>query len=478
MTDASRHPADCDRFCRSLLEAMPHGLAELDPHGRFLTANPAFHRLLNLPPGSLTGRPVWDLPADPDTAESLRRFFQDAPLAAPRPASAVVRLRGPSGDKEAALEWHPIPGPDDHIHGFLLAAADRTDRAAAEDRLHRSQSLTKVLLDAMTDAAFLLDCDGTVAAANEVGADWLGLHPRDLVGHNLRQHIPWPDFETSLDHLQEVFCEGHPVHFESEGLGRRLEHSYHPVKNRDGAVVLAATFVRDITRRHDLERLRQDVERIARHDIKSPLTGIIGLAQNLLRDTSLTDRQHTFIEAIRDAGIQVVSLLDTSLDLLRMEQGLYHLTPHPVDLSALLGKIESLLSPLLHRKHLTLAYSLDGQPWPAVFPCPVPGEERHLETLFTNLLKNACEAAPIDSRISLAVTRAPHRLTTTIHNPGSVPPPVRDTFFDKYSTHGKTGGTGLGTYSARLIARVHGGDITYTTSDTDGTSVTVTLPTA
>lgn len=476
MTDVSRHAAGHERFCRSLLDAMPHGLAELDPRGRIRSANAAFHDLLGLPHQSLAGRPVWELLADPEAAASLRDFFQAGPRTEPRPAAAAVRLRGSAGERETALEWHAIHGPGDDLEGFLLAAADRTERLAAEERLHRTESLAKILLDAMADAAFLLDSDGTVVAANQVGAGWLGSRPRDLIGRNMRHHIPWTEFEASLLHLQEVFCQGRPLHFEDQSLGRRLEHSYHPVKNRDGAVVLVAAFARDITRRHDLERLRQDVERIARHDIKSPLTGIIGLAQNLLHDKSLTDRQRTFIEAIRDAGIQVISLLDTSLDLLRMEQGVYELNPRPVDLSALLGRVESLLSPLLRHKHLTLIYSLDGQPWPAVFPCPVTGEERHLETLFTNLLKNACEAAPEASRITLSVTRSRRLLTATIHNPGSVPPPVRETFFDKYSTHGKAGGTGLGTYSARLIARIHGGDVTYTTSDTDGTAVTVTLP--
>jgi two-component system sensor histidine kinase/response regulator len=58
-----------------------------------------------------------------------------------------------------------------------------------------------------------------------------------------------------------------------------------------------------------------------------------------------------------------------------------------------------------------------------------------------------------------------------------VPPDIREHFFDKFSTSGKLGGTGLGTFSARLIAQTQHGDIAMQTSDTDNTTtVTVTLP--
>jgi len=68
--------------------------------------------------------------------------------------------------------------------------------------------------------------------------------------------------------------------------------------------------------------------------------------------------------------------------------------------------------------------------------------------------------------------------TVSIHNQGVVPEQVREDFFEKYATFGKRHGTGLGTYSARLIARTLGGDVTMDTSEAGGTTLTVTLPAA
>jgi signal transduction histidine kinase len=56
-----------------------------------------------------------------------------------------------------------------------------------------------------------------------------------------------------------------------------------------------------------------------------------------------------------------------------------------------------------------------------------------------------------------------------------VPAEIRERFFEKYVTHGKENGTGLGTYFAALIARTHGADITMNTGDETGTTLRITF---
>ncbi|MEQ9513132.1 MAG: ATP-binding protein, partial [Balneola sp.] len=63
-----------------------------------------------------------------------------------------------------------------------------------------------------------------------------------------------------------------------------------------------------------------------------------------------------------------------------------------------------------------------------------------------------------------------------IHNQGMIPAVIQDHFFDKFATHGKSKGTGLGTYIAMLVAKSNGGTITFTTSEDRGTTLRVHLP--
>jgi len=88
---------------------------------------------------------------------------------------------------------------------------------------------------------------------------------------------------------------------------------------------------------------------------------------------------------------------------------------------------------------------------------------------------NALEASPKGGQI-LVVLYGTDPVTIRIRNQGAVPPAIRENFFQKFVTAGKVGGTGLGTYSAKLIAEVHGGTIGMETSEADGTTVTIVLP--
>ena len=109
-------------------------------------------------------------------------------------------------------------------------------------------------------------------------------------------------------------------------------------------------------------------------------------------------------------------------------------------------------------------------------PPQVLGDATMCYSLMVNLLKNACEAAPQGSRVQVQLfSEDPLRVTIT--NSGVVPAAIRPSFFDKYVTSGKPGALGLGTYSARLLARAQSGDVALAVDDAAQTTcVTVTLP--
>jgi len=98
--------------------------------------------------------------------------------------------------------------------------------------------------------------------------------------------------------------------------------------------------------------------------------------------------------------------------------------------------------------------------------------------MLANLIKNAVEASPEGADVSVRPEAKDGKVVVRIHNKGAVPEAIRDSFFQKYASLGKASGTGLGTYSARLMARVQDGDVAMQTSDEHGTTLIVTLHTA
>jgi len=251
-------------------------------------------------------------------------------------------------------------------------------------------------------------------------------------------------------------------------------------RSNDGSILGYQGIIRDVTEQKRIERLRDDVHRMMRHDLKSPLIGIMGLAGLLLKGGNLTEKQRKETGMIQELGERMLGFIDRTRDLFQMEEGSYQLNPQRVNLLSTLQRIEKTLKPLALRKRTNLVFTLFGQRTNLETEYLILGEETLLEIMFANLMKNGIEASPEGGTITVSIDavgepgQAFHLID--IHNKGVVPVDIHEKFFELYTTAGKEGGTGLGTHNALLVARTHKGDISFTTSEQEGTHVTVRLP--
>lgn len=226
----------------------------------------------------------------------------------------------------------------------------------------------------------------------------------------------------------------------------------------------------------DTARLREDVERITHHDLKGPLAGVLGLLQNLIDQNSLDSAQRTQLCLAEKTTLEVLNMVNRSVELFKIETGTFKLEAVDVPLTDILQRIVQINAVTFAEKYLVVTLPGDtktGQMLPQV-----RGDAMLCYSLFENLIKNACEAAPLGSTVSIQVLdQSP--LGVVIKNTGTVPAEIRDRFFDKFVTQGKSGGTGLGTYSAKLLAQAQHGNITLAVDDDlNTTTVQVNLPRA
>lgn len=219
-------------------------------------------------------------------------------------------------------------------------------------------------------------------------------------------------------------------------------------------------------------RLREEVERISQHDLKNPVAGIISFASILRDDRRLAQDHKDIIGYIEQSAYSVLNMVNLSLDLYKMEQGSYEFQANEVDLVALLQRIVNEKTSELASREININFIHDAA-------TPVSGDELLCYSMFGNLLKNAMEAASANTVIQITLHPEPQakRLCIEISNNGVVPLEIRAHFFEKFATAGKPNGTGLGAFSARLIAQTQGGDIHMQTSDeTNTTTISVRLP--
>jgi signal transduction histidine kinase/ActR/RegA family two-component response regulator len=218
----------------------------------------------------------------------------------------------------------------------------------------------------------------------------------------------------------------------------------------------------------------ETVERIARHDLKTPL-GALASAPALLRaGRTLAPQEETILRMMENAAQRALNLVNLTLDLHRMESGSYIAHPCPVDLSAVARSVAQDLGRQAQFKSVTLEVDDEDTTINA------HAEEALCYSIIANLTKNAMEAAPPHTTVRMELHNHVHQgspvVRLCIHNQGSVPLELRAEFFTKYSTAGKLGGNGLGTYSSHLLTQVQGGTLTMETSDDQGTTLTLQLP--
>lgn len=231
-----------------------------------------------------------------------------------------------------------------------------------------------------------------------------------------------------------------------------------------------------------LSQLHQDVELITRHDVKAPLAGIMALVQPMLEEAGLNADQLERLRLIEDMALQALNVVNLTTELYKIETGRFELKAQPVAIGDIVRRVVELARGTFAVKNLELVLDTgttgaSGAPATGGSgPLQVLGDTVFCYSILQNLLKNACEAAPEGSRVDIALQNS-DPVTIAIRNTGAVPTDIRTRFFDKYVTAGKEGGTGIGTYSAKLLTEAQGGSIRLDVDDAQNrTEVTLTLP--
>ena len=224
-------------------------------------------------------------------------------------------------------------------------------------------------------------------------------------------------------------------------------------------------------------RLREQVEQISRHDLKNPVQVIMGAAELM---ALCPDMPRQAVNDMLDKQLKacdiMLNLINRSMDLYMLENHSYNLDTRAIDILPVLDRALLGLNHLVAAKSLKIEVQINGRLRQTTDRFELMCEELLLYSMMSNLLKNALEASPTHACVSILFDAGALK-TIRIENRGAVTPAIRDRFFEKFITSGKKKGTGLGTYSARMIAEIHGAGISMATSDEkDMTRIRIAWP--
>lgn len=340
--------------------------------------------------------------------------------------------------------------------------------------LRDSEARWRSLFEGIPDAVLVCDGDGVIRHANPVAAAHLELSPVDLVGRSIhdfeRQPVPpAPAADNGAPHgvntFRTTYVSRGGRHFDVEVTQRDIQFDGHP------AVLRVA---RDITAELELARQRANFLAMVTHDIKNPLSVILGFAAMLPEIGPLEAEQQDVVQRIEANARTVLSLVANYLNTARFEAGGLTLHRRPLALNALLQRIGDQYAGDAARQGIALDYQLDLD-----LP-PFNGDELALERVFTNLIHNALKFSASRGRVAIASTSDGAQLTVCITDTGcGIAPAEVQSIFEPYSrgtTREPREGTGLGLFIAKSLVEAHGGRIAVESQLGKGSRFRVSLP--
>ncbi|MBJ6766105.1 response regulator [Myxococcaceae bacterium JPH2] len=352
--------------------------------------------------------------------------------------------------------------------GLEDRVAERT-RALSEANAgaRGSEARKAAVLEASPDGIVVLDEDGRVVEFNPAAERTFQLPSSRAVGLDfltlaIPASLPAEQREAVASALR---AEGGPSPrlespcLRSDGRVFPAELTFARVRG-DGPPRFTA-FVRDITERREVERMKNEFISTVSHELRTPLTSIRG-SLGLLEGGIMGELPTQALDMVRIARTnteRLIRLINDILDLEKMEAGKLELKLQVLDGSELVESTLAGLQGMADTARVTLRAEVEGSP-------QVQGDRDRLIQVLTNLVSNAVKFSPAEASVEVRVVSEPGgriRFSVTDHGPG-IPPEQRGRLFGRFqqldgSDTRSKGGTGLGLAISQAIVEQHRGRI-------------------
>ncbi len=223
----------------------------------------------------------------------------------------------------------------------------------------------------------------------------------------------------------------------------------------------------------DLDTRRREFLAVVTHDLKAPLTSILGYIR-LLHDLPDTEpQQREFADIIERQGRRMLEMIEQLVMATNLEEGAPVLRRQPLDLRQLLEDQIAAFGGVLGQRPLSLEVP---EEMPVVY-----GDQSAVEHVVANLIDNAVKYSPDGSPLDITVEPQETEVRIAVADRGlGIPPEMVNEIFERYGRVDGEGGdgasVGLGLFIVRSLAQGHGGRVWAENRDGGGAKLTFTLP--
>jgi PAS domain S-box-containing protein len=367
-------------------------------------------------------------------------------------------------------------------------------------------SFLNTLMNTMPDLVWLKNADGVYLSCNRMFERFFGARTVDIVGKTDYDFVDRELADSFREHDRKAMLAESPssneewITFADDGHNALLETIKTPMHDAEGQLVGVLGVGRDITERkmveEELRRHREHLEfmveertselLLARdaanaanqaksmflanmsHEIRTPMNAVLGFAQLLEHEPSLSPNGRNKVATIMKSGEHLLSIINDILEMASIESGRVEIRKQPIDLISLLEDLAAMFRPRAEEKGLSFRLDLADE-----LPRFIVADSSKLRQILINLLGNAVKFTQGGSVALGAVPVGTNRISLEVRDTGSsISPKEQANLFRPFertkSGEQTAGGTGLGLAISREYARLMGGDITLESSASQG----------
>jgi two-component system phosphate regulon sensor histidine kinase PhoR len=366
----------------------------------------------------------------------------------------------------------------------LMAAAVRNarlheraqDEAAARARAEATAATREQaarVLEAVGDGVLMVGTDGKLRFWNRAAELVTGRSRDDAVGRHASEVFAGWDVIAAGIPVSEEAEVARPVTLPVEVDGSELWLSFIAVRSPNGVVY---TF-RDLTLDRGLEAAKSDFIATLSHELRTPMTAVLGAAKTLLRDDIAlsAERRQQLLEMIGAQGTRLTQITEEVLLANRLDRGELRVDSERVDLAQL---VEHALETMRQDAPESISLTAEGNGAAAL------GDRDRIEQVLVNLIDNAVKYSPEGGTVVVRTVPAAASVRVEVADQGiGIPPAEQGAVFEKFYRGDPQhlsvpGGTGLGLYICRELVQRMGGAIGVRSRPGEGSTFWFDLPRA
>lgn len=355
---------------------------------------------------------------------------------------------------------------------------EREERRRRIGELEGSLTAFRALMEATSDAVKIVDLDGRIRAWNRGCERLYGYTAREVIGQ-VMPHVPPAGRTRAIADFRRIATlstieERQLVAVRKDGSLVSTTATAIPLHDAEGLQTGIMTIVRSIEADSRLERMQGEFLSLVSQELRNPLTALMGFAQLLGRPEIADDprKRARTVRALESRAQRMATAVDDLLLASRVERGELLLKREPVELATLVPEVVGRFEQFESRHRLVI--DVDTRIG------PVSADARRLGQAVTNLLSNAVKYSPSGREVRVRVVRDGGDAVIDVrdHGVGIAAAEIERVFDRFYKTDADRAepGAGLGLYLVKAIVEGHGGTVSVTSKQGQGSTFTIRLP--